>query len=168
MTGVFTNNWAGLKNSMILGGVSQSGQATVYNVSGALVRATSCVSPVAAVAASYTPGGTSNAVRFGTSDTAAAATDIDLGTAWSSGLTYVSVANGDLTWSSSTASRTVTIVVQNTAAASVTIREFGIFCSSSSGAVLLYRGVLDTAVTVAQYESASLTFTVSMTLSNPA
>jgi len=57
--------------------------------------------------------------------------------------------------------------VQNTASASVTIREFGLFVAGAGGAVMIYRATLDTPVTIAQYETATISFTVSMTIEDP-
>ena len=182
MTGVFTNNWKGMKNRLLLGHcASAAGLDTVYNTGGNLVSPISghnykfAFSPLNNVYGAYDRNSSTtycmNLIRFGTSDTTPTAADIDLGNPWSSGISYVSVNSGTPSVSGSAVSRTFTVTVQNTAAASVTVREFGIFCylsgSPESGYVMLYRAVLDEPVTIAQYESATLTFTVTMTLSDP-
>ena len=167
MTGVFTKNWDGMKNSMVLGGVSRNGESTVRDISGSLVRAVNCVSPLRSVASSFQPNSSNNSIWFGSSDAAALNTDITLGSVYSSGVTYVASTNSEISWNGDTASRTFSVIIQNTATDSKTIREFGIVSASSGNAVLLYHGVLDTPVTISQYESAGLTLTVSMTLSDP-
>jgi len=167
MSGAWTNNWQGLKNSMILGSVSRSGVATVYNTSGALVYAGYIVSPLYPTRNSFTPSGSYNAIRFGTSDTTPEATDIDLGNAWSSGINYVSESHTGITWNGAKATRTFHVTVQNTAAATVTVREWGLFCQTSNGYAMLYRGILDSPVSIAQYESATISVTVELTISDP-
>lgn len=177
MNGIFTNNWTAAKNLMLIGAASnatngQTGVTDMYDTYGARCRPdVYIISPLNGLVRGYNPSGDRNAIRFGTSDTAPAATDIDLGTPWSSGLTYVEATSGNMTWSGNTASRTFTVTVQNTAAASVTVREFGLFAYVVSGGSysysMLYREVLDTPVTLAQYDSATLTFTVSMTIADP-
>lgn len=182
MTGVFTNNWKGIKNRMLLGHcASAAGLDTVYNAEGDLVGAamnsSQCyaLSPLGAVHQGYSIASNSRnaqvVVRFGTSDTAPTADDIDLGNPWSSGISYVSAVTGAASVSGGSVSRTVTVTVQNTAAAAVTVREFGLFvyvkANTNEGIVMLYRAVLDEPVTIAQYESATLTYTVTVTLSDP-
>lgn len=169
MSGVFTNNWAGMKNSMILGGLSKEDVSDVYNVSGTRVYASHLTTPLADIynGYSYSTGYNNNYVRFGFSDTTPTADDIDLGNAWSSGVKYVSVTNGTRSWSGATVSRTFSVVIQNVSDAAVTVREFGIFTGTSNGYCLLYRCVLDSPVTIARYESATIEFTISQTISNP-
>lgn len=167
-TGIFTNNWQGLKNSMLLGGIAKEDVSDAYNVSGTRVYSNGMTSPLKQVYQGFgASSGSYNYVRFGTSDTTPTATDIDLGNVWSSGITYVSVSNSAVSWSGARATREYSVTIQNTAAASVTVREFGIFCYTSNGYALLYRAVLDTPVTIAQYESATITFSVSITISDP-
>ena len=166
-TGAWTNNWQGIKNSMILGAVSRNGVATVYNTSGALVYASYINSPLYPVRNGFSPSGSYNSIRFGTSDTAPAATDTDLGNQWSENITYVKATYGNITWNGAKATRTFTVTVQNTAAATVTVREWGLFCQTSNGYAMLYRGILDSPVAIAQYESATIQVTVDLTIEDP-
>lgn len=182
MTGVWNNNWKGMKNRMLIGGrVSRIGLDAIYDVDGNLISSISNAygsgqwSPLNSLNNSYLTSGGATTVRFGTSDTTPSTSDIDLGSPWSSNITYVSVSNGSSSVSGSTVSRTLKVTVQNTATATVTVREFGLFTavtvnsssSTTSRTVMMYRAVLDSPVDIAQYESATLTFTVSMTLADP-
>ncbi len=74
-----------------------------------------------------------------------------------------------------TVTRTITVSVQNTGSNNVTLREWGIFgvirtqvyASSCIATALLYREVLDSPVTLGQYQAATLELTVSLTLTDP-
>ena len=180
--GIWLDNWRGLRNSALVGGGYSSASATntqAYDYSGRTTFAGSAPLPTPLASSIYRGTGTSSGsitVRFGQSDTTPTAADYNLGDPVMSNLTYVSAVASDLTWSGSTASRTYTVTVQNTANAAVVFREYGIFAESwyrSSGtsnnitACMVYREVLDTPVTLAQYETATITFTVSLTLGDP-
>ena len=176
MAGVWTNNWQAVKNTMLLGNIKQ-GLNTLKTVAGETVANTAAtvivrgVSPLAAYGSSV-----GNLLRVGTGSAAPAATDYSLSDP--SAVTYLSTANEPLTYdvAAGTASKTVKLVVQNNAAASVTLREWGIWTSIQKYAgssptyenyVLIYRALLDTPVTLAQYETATLTLTISLTLEDP-
>lgn len=176
MSGVYTNNWKGAKNLMLIGAFNnntngRTGTTDMYTLGGVRCRPANIISPLSNIMVGINPSGTNNAVRFGTSDTAAAVTDINLGNPWSSGLSYINATAGALSWNGDTVSRTYTVTIQNTAAATVTVREFGIFAYVYTGSSytysLLYREVLDEPVTLTEYDSATLSFTISMELSEP-
>jgi len=183
MTGCFTNNWKGLKNAMLFGGWSHDGSATVYNRNGACLAASAddhvVKGPLCDLNRSVSPSSTGqNSVILGTSDTAPTAADFDLGSPWSSGVSYVSVSNGERVFTADSCARTFSVTVTNTSDSPVTVREFGIFSyakynsgstSSTSPAnqYMLYRGVLDEPVTLQQYDNATLTFTITVTLGEP-
>lgn len=119
--------------------------------------------------------GTHIGIRFGSGSTAPSATDYNLASSITTALTVVSVSNGQYVFANGVGTRTITITVQNQGATTRTIAEWGIegylyyFTSSSSSSyvsqyILLYRDVLDTPVTLAQYESATFTVTLELTM----
>ena len=92
---------------------------------------------------------------------------------------YVRPAINNLThgayfYASGVASRTITVTVQNPNVTAMTISEWGLFggvydnqnsvSSTTSTGVLLYRALLDTPVTLQQYESATFTLTLQLTV----
>lgn len=175
--GIWLDNWRGLRNSALLGGAYIATLTQAYDTAGRNVHADGgrITSPVAPP---YNGSGVldnSVTVRFGQSDTAPSATDYNLGDPVMNNLTYVSASGGNLTYVGATVSRTYTVVVQNNSAAPVVFREYGLFVrgvrtsgsSTYNEAVMIYREVLDTPVTVNQYETAKITLTVSLTLGDP-
>jgi len=180
MTGTFTNNWHGLKNAMLLGGYYQNGFSTVYNTNGQRLNGQDSsyssrrlASLISLINNAYTTINDRISVRLGTSDTTPLASDYNLGTPWSSNISYVSASATTPSFDSTThkVSRTYTLTIQNTAAATTTVREFGLFtvlsATTNSGDVMLYRGILEEPVTLRQYESATIEFTIEMTLDDP-
>ena len=115
-------------------------------------------------------------IRFGAGSTAPTVNDHALASDITTSLNVVAVSNGTYNLSNGVASRTIRITVQNQGSQSRTIAEWGIegllrYDTSSSGGhnwyyryILLYRDVLDTPVTLAQYESATFTVTLELTL----
>ena len=177
MAGLWLDNWRGLRNSALIGGaVAADGKCTAYTTGGQLayLPSGSFTSPCAARIANSRSTSASGylTVRFGTSNTAPTQTDRDLGSPITSNLSYVAASVNTGSWSGNTYTRDYTVTIQNTATASVTIREYGLFVpaqygNGSNGDVMLYREVLDSPVTVGQYESATINFSVSMTLGDP-
>ena len=118
-----------------------------------------------------TDGATGYVVWFGSSNLAVSADQIDLGSAISgnsaNGLNNITTNTGEISYNDTTkvASRVMSFTVQWRGTSPVTIREWGIFCQSPG--ILIYRAVLDEPVTLAQYESATLTVTLSVEITNP-
>ena len=187
MSGVWTNNWQGVKNLMILG-YAYPGLSTVKDKSGNTVTlddatksylATSPFSAHRKHASSntYAPA---TEVLLGSGDTAPAATDCDLETPITSGLTCSLVTNNSVTWDTEhgKATRHIFVTVQAGAAAK-TIKEWGLYSilgsktatastsNNSSGDILVYRALLDTPVELDAYESAVLDLELSITLDDP-
>lgn len=114
------------------------------------------------------------AIRFGSGTSVPAVTDVNLNQELA-GLTRVAITNGTRTFNKETGviSRPVSITVQNPSTTPAVIREWGIFtgiswatqpASVSNELYMLYRELLDTPVTLNQYESAKLDLTVTLTL----
>ena len=182
--GIWLDNWRGLRNSALLNGAYNDALTQAYNINGkhAVWNRSNTAGPLGNLYAGISQQSGSSygaylVVRFGQSDTPPTAADYNLGDPVTSNLSYISVSSGSLQYDTATAtvSRTYTATVQNLASASVTFREFGLFVytntisgeSNSSTITMLYREVLDTPVTLAQYETATITFTVSLTLGDP-
>lgn len=183
--GVWTNNWKGIKNWMLLGpyqasSVYRSGWDTIKNISGTVLTNNQgnyplVVSPVGKYGNSNVPGqssdGISNAIVFGTGNATPDATDYCLAAKWTSGISRVSMSQTD-SYDDATHTKTVTVqcTVQNTGSTPVTIREWGIeteVLATGVQHVLLYHALLDTPVTLNQYESATFTATISLRLTDP-
>ena len=183
MAGVWTNNWKGVKNWMLLGPHYSSGSSglrsgwdTIKRLDGSTLSAISshpcCVSPVGHYRNSNDPGvdsnGNQNAIVFGSGVGTPDASDYCLGAKWTSNISRVSLSQSEsYDDATHTKTKTVTCTVQNTGAAAVTIREWGIEGSVTGYATLLYRALLDTPVTLQQYESATFTCTISLRLTDP-
>ena len=91
-----------------------------------------------------------------------------------SGINYVSVVNGTISYNPSTgiAEREDSVTIQNTGTGAKTVYEWGLFggityisgTQHPTAELLLYRGVLDTPVTLQQFETITITFTRRMQL----
>ncbi len=184
MAGVWTNNWKGVKNWMLLGpyysteAVFRSGWDTMRDLNGQVLSGYGNygypypVSPVGNFANSNEGGGgttgASNAVVFGSGVGTPDASDYCLAAKWTSNISRVSLSqSASYDDATHTKTKTVTCTVQNTGSAAVTIREWGIEGYVIGQHVLLYRALLDTPVTLQQYESATFTCTISMRLTDP-
>lgn len=176
--GIWLDNWRGLRNGYLLSGTYRDTLTQAFDTNGrhAACNVSYTATPLDLAYQGYSSSNTKRLfVRFGQSDTTPSASDYNLGDPVTTGLSYISVSNGGIQINGDTASRTYRVTVQNTAAASVTLREFGLFvyCNYVSGEsgysnyCMIYREVLDTPVTLAQYETATITFTVSLTLGDP-
>lgn len=186
MAGVWTNNWKGIKNWMLLGPNNEdadlkSGWDTIKNLSGTVLTGTlasssyaPAISPVGRFI-NYNDGNYSspssqsnNAIVFGSGNGTPDASDYCLGAKWTSNISRVSLSqSASYDDTTHTKTKTVTCTVQNTGSSAVTIREWGIETSVNRSTVLLYRALLDTPVTLQQYESATFTCTISMQLTDP-
>ena len=176
MAGVWTNNWKGVKNAMLLANI-RSGWSTIKNLSGNVVSTPdrqNAVTPVGTYvnsnSASNGGGGypAQNAIVFGTGSGTPDASDYCLGAKWTANISRVSLSQSESYDAvTHTKTKTVTCTVQNTGSAAVTLREWGIE-GYPGAAVLLYRALLDTPVTLQQYESATFTCTISLRLTDPA
>lgn len=168
--GVWTNNWAGIKNAMLLS-ERRSGYSTIKTTSGTVLsgQGISYSSPVYSFENRNNPYNNCNAIVFGSSTTAPDVTDYKLGTKWESGISRISLTNSSsYDASTHTKTRIVVCTIQNTDASPYTIREWGIESYANGDYVLLYRALLDTPVTLQQYESATFTCRISMRLTDPA
>ncbi len=179
MAGTWTKNWRAFRNIMLMGS-HHNGLSTITNVDGVTVadrygENLTATSPVGIY--NNELGGTNSAgsIRLGTGNTAPAASDYNLESA--ANVNYLSCAVSAPVYddSTGTVTRTVTVSVQNVGSENVTIREWGIFgtvrtvvyYSNSVATALLYREVLDSPVTLGQYQAATLELTVSLTLTDP-
>ena len=178
MAGVWTKNWRAFRNIMLMGS-HHNGLSTITNTNGTTVADSynpnlTATSPLG----DYTNDDGSNSfnyIKLGTGNTAPAATDYNV--TRPTGLSYLSCAVGAPVYDDNlgTVTRTITVSVQNTGSASVTIKEWGLFGSVRSllfGSTvlthaLLYREVLDSPVTLGQYQAATLELTVNLTLTDP-
>lgn len=175
MAGVWTNNWKGIKNAMLTGGDMRSGWSTVKDLTGATLSGSFSYqhSPMNAYANMNTASSSgnnyrSNVIVFGTGVGTPNASDYCLAAKWTANISRVSLSALDsLDDATHTKTKTITCTVQNTGSADVTIREWGIECYANAP-VLLYRALLDTPVTLQQYESATFTCTLSLRLTDPA
>ena len=179
MAGTWTKNWRAFRNLMLMGS-HHNGLSTIRNTDGVTVadRYTdnmTCTSPLGTYNNDMGTSGSACCIRLGTGNTAPAATDYAL--EQPAQINYLSCAVGAPVYDDSvgTVTRTITVSVQNTGSNNVTLREWGIFgvirtqvyASTSIATALLYREVLDSPVTLGQYQAATLELTVSLTLTDP-
>lgn len=170
--GVWTNNWRALKNAYLLGGVVREGWSSVRKPDASLVGGVDYInSPISRTynTNSYVNGDDVMVIIFGTGTATPLATDTSLQAKWTTGISRVSVENGELSFNDETftVSRTYKATIQNTGATAVTVSEWGITVDEHANEVLIYRALLDAPVTLRQYESATLELTVRMSLSDP-
>lgn len=192
-TGVWTNNLKGLLRVNAYG-LAWPGIATITNTAGTVRQEDVTIDangsgigfdeshisgPLTGLAFSngrfpWTASDPALFLRFGSGASTPAVTDVNLNQEMA-GLTRVAITNGTRTFNKETGviSRPVSITVQNPNTTPAVIREWGIFDwvrSLNVGNVretdvyLLYRELLDTPVTLNQYESAKLELTVTLTL----
>lgn len=192
-TGVWTNNLKGLLRANAYG-LAWPGIATITNTVGTVLQGdvpvgsggdgayethivgalTGLAFHLSRLGGFYRDGSRNLLLRFGSGTSAPAVTDVNLNQELS-GLTRVAITNGTRTFNKETGviSRPVSITVQNPSTTPAVIREWGIFCgttysynspNSETIMYMLYRELLDTPVTLNQYESAKLDLTVTLTL----
>lgn len=176
MSGVWTNNWRGLKNLMLLG-CYKDGLTTMRTPGGNAPISNQTdnetvggVSPFTAY--NYSFGGY---IRFGTGTGTAAATDTTLAAPTPNTFSIVTYQNGACTYDveNGSASRVIKCTIQNSSQSdNITITEFGLFSyvlrgTSAHNAVMVYHEFLSTPVTLVPQQTAVLELSLSMTLSDP-
>ncbi len=179
MAGTWTRNWRAFRNIMLMGS-HRNGLSTIRNTEMCIrdSRFSDNLTATSPLGIYNNEQGTSNAacsILLGTGNTAPTTADYRL--EQTANVNYLSCAVGAPVYDLSvgTVTRTVTVSVQNTGSENVTIREWGIFgsirtsnyYSSSIATALLYREVLDSPVTLGQYQAATLELTVTLTLTDP-
>ncbi|MBE6997487.1 MAG: hypothetical protein E7427_04875 [Ruminococcaceae bacterium] len=195
MAGLWTNNWRGIKNLMLLGAVAP-GLSTVVDANGTEITfyPNSDFGVVAlpplnnhAMGAPGIKGRTSQPgtqVLLGTGGAVSPAVGDYRLAAYPGSLAYLSMRNSGLTVSTAegTASRSYTLTVQNQSSGAMTLTEWGLFLCPvymrvdsalqyptriTDHPVLVYHAALDTPLTLQSYEAATLTLTLELTLDDP-
>lgn len=179
MAGVWTNNWRAFRNIMLMGS-HHNGLSTVVNTDGVTVadrfnENISATSPVGVYFTDLSGTNSGGGIRLGTGNTPPSATDYNLES--SAPLNYLTCATTTPVYNDQdgTITRTVTISVQNQTGNPVTIREWGVYgtvrtvvyYSNAVTTALLYREVLDSPVTLANYQTATVEVTLTLTLTDP-
>ena len=179
MAGTWTRNWRAFRNIMLMGS-HHNGLSTVRNIEGITVadRSSDNLSATSPLGLYNNDLGSAtgiNGIKLGPGNTAPTAADYAL--EQPANINYLSCAVGAPVYDDSvgTVTRIITVSVQNTGSESVRIREWGIFgtirtlsySSNNIATALLYREVLDSPVTLGQYQAATLELTLSLTLTDP-
>ena len=177
-TGVWTNNWQALRNTMLLGGI-YPGLNTITNTDGSTVSASTApyfaASPMGAYALSQQAMWRKATIRLGTGTNVPAAGDYTIAEAANLGYLSIGSIAPEFDTNTHTMTRTVTLTVQYNGTGTITLTEWGLFgCPGSKTGnsingnnVLIYRELFDTPVVLSQYQAAALEVNLSMTLSNP-
>ncbi len=174
MAGVWTLNWKATKNALLCSDWIEGLSAVKTIGGGYLVTLAANINKHGQGAVWYGLGPLSSTdIWLGSGSTAPAETDYCLETPLS-GISHLSIVNEKPVWNTSTGvvSNTVILTVQNTSAEAVTVREWGIRrwhgnADVGSGWILFYRAVLDSPVTIQPNQSATLTLTLSVSLTDP-
>lgn len=179
MAGSWTNNWTGIKRIVA---TNKTAAGTVVLTSGAQLtgefnqHTTKPSMPMDDVFSSASTSTGYVTLRIGGEQSVVtpSPSDYNIYGPITSGINYVSVVNGTISYNPSTgiAEREDNVTIQNTGTGAKTVYEWGLFGSvpyrsGSTGYtadMLLYRGVLDTPVTLQQFESVTITFTRRMQL----
>lgn len=177
MAGAWTNNWEAIKRIVA---TNKTSAGTLINTGGGQVTAeyrphyasyttSKPTMPMDDVSGSSDVTASYVSLRIGGEQSAVtpSASDYNIYGPITSGISYVNVTNGTITYNPETgiAERTDSVTIQNTGSGSKTVYEWGLFggfpygTSSSLAPFLLYRGTLDTPVTLQQYETITITFT---------
>lgn len=178
MAGAWTNNWEGIKR--IVATNMTSAGTVVLTSGGRMTEAfadgqTKPSMPMDALLQGSTASLGYVVLIIGgeQSSVTPSASDYNIYGPITSGITYVSSSNGAITYDPDTgiAERTSSVTIQNTEAGAKTVYEWGLFgavnTTYKSGSktytrkndFLLYRGTLDTPVTLQQFETITITFT---------
>jgi len=186
MAGLWTNNWKAVKNAFLCGEFIPGMSAPVNTGGAAVVTQREdgsgsvddrgprfFTSPMGAYYATAALPGNNAAgsfIRVGTGSAAPAAADYNLA-ATAADVSYLSAIKERPSYNAAagTVSCTVKLTLQNTADAAQTITEWGIFSAGNyltCGQCLLYRALLDSPVTLQPNQSATLTLTLSVTLTD--
>lgn len=173
MAGVWTLNWKATKNALLCGdwienlsAIKTTNGTMIVSLSASVNNHDSGIALWTALASLSTDN-----ISLGSGSTAPAESDYALETPLS-GINMLSVVNEKPTWDTQTGtvSNTVKLTVQNVNATAVTVREWGIefrYTGYNLEHCLLYRAVLDSPVTIQPNQSAMLTLTRSVTLTDP-
>ena len=181
-TGCWTKNWDGIKRiwatrTKAAGSITFSDASTTkgaYNIT---------IPNVTPMSSIYSGSGFSTdniTLLLGGEESASTPSDTDYNIYGpiTSGITYVNATGGSISYKASTgiASRDYSVTIQNVSGSALIVYEWGLFAgiryysSSSQQTVkgaLLYRGKLSEAVTLAQYETITISFIVQMQLDVP-
>lgn len=193
MAGAWNRNLQGCLRASAIG-FAEPGFATIYNLDGGQITTpkptangtyggfdgtniSSLYVSSAGPGSSLAAGRTYLGLVFGDGDDTPTANDLDLEHVVRP--TVNNVTNGNYSYANGVASRTVTVTVQNPNVTAMTIREWGlygmaysnpssyfdsVYATSRSSLCLLYRALLDAPVTLQQYESATFTLTLQLTV----
>ena len=185
--GVWTNNWQAMQNIMLMG-ANHAGFSTIYDMQGQVLAdriGTNTMTTAYSPMANYGNNISANTqtpcrIVFGTSGTTPSVGDYNVGGPITSDFSYLSLQNVSFTSdvSNGTLTRVIRQTVQYTGNDSLTLREWGVVVRyltglSSTGAsasgtdIFLYHELLDTPMTLTQYQSATLDLTLTVTLTNP-
>ena len=186
MAGLWTNNYQSLKNSWMCGDVipdisalKDSTGTMRFTVSDAVNYHGNdwiLTSPLARMQVTDTSGYSGyTLVEVGGGSSAPAVTDYAM-TAPLTNISYLSVVNDKPVWDENTGevSNTIHLTIQNTAAVSQTISEWGLYVrvptyrgGTSFLHYLVYHATLDSPVSLAPAQSVTLALTRSVTLTDP-
>lgn len=181
MSGVWTNNGKALRNAFLCGdfitGLSalkdRNGNFGVtldtenlnnHDSTTGIIRSLMC--PVST--AEYTSSAHLRC-EVGAGDTIPTVMDYELASRFTNEINYLSVVNEKPVWNVATGAveNTIKLTMQNRAAEAVVVKEWGIFIANLSRWHLIYRATLDSPVTLQPNQSAMLTLTRSVTLTDP-
>lgn len=171
MAGVWTLNWKATKNALLCGDWIE-GLSMLKTTNGNYCTSVSASTDRHHWTRYWSALGYLGDTRFiplGSGDTAPAESDYALKTPLS-GYNALSLVEEKPTWNTATGvvSNTVKMTVQNRNAEAITVREWGIqYLIPEAGFFLFYRAVLDSPVTIQPNQSAMLTLTRSVTLTDP-
>lgn len=174
MAGVWTLNWKAIKNVLLCGDAIE-GLSALKDMNGNLMVTLTAAINEHTSRSVASPMGLMNGffVRYGSGNTAPAESDYMLNTVLS-GISALSTVYEKPVWDTATGvvSNTELVTIQNTNSAAVTVREWGItmrdpISGSLNRDYLVYRAVLDSPVTIQPNQSAMLTLTRSVTLTDP-
>lgn len=185
--GVWTNNWRGVKNAMLMGS-SARGMSTIMDENGAYVVLNGSqwtilfpspigkynTTPINSYIGQISSSSPAAYIKVGAGATPPSAADYRMDTYAS--ITQLSVSSGTEAYDTSTGkkTKTITLTVQNQTNSAITLREWAIFLVYSTPSlttnyypVLVYRDLFAEPITLASYEAATLELTLEMTLSDP-
>lgn len=184
-TGCWTKNWDGIKRIWATKS-KDAGSITFTDAStseGAYTLSVPTLSPMSSIynsSSGYSWSLDQITLRLGGEESSStpSETDYDIYGPITSGLSYVNVGGWGPSYNAATGvcSRHWSVTIQNVGASDLTIYEWGLFAgiryysSSSQSAIkgaLLYRGKLSEAVTLRQYETITISFTIQMQLDVP-
>ena len=179
MAGIWTDNWRAFRNVMLMGSMHDN-LTTIHKTDGTTTGTRygdnlSATSPLGIYTMDLAGNSAGCTIRLGTGNRTPLATDYNLET--TAPVSYLSLVEAAPVYDdqAGSVSRLVTVSIQNQGANPVVIREWGIYgvvrtqvyASTSVATALLYREVLDTPVTLTQYQAATMEVTLRLTLTDP-